>query len=401
MVTDRIDNLAILGGTPEFTEALHVGRPNIGNRQRLRERFDDMLDRRWLTNDGPLVPEFEAEVARRTGARHCVATCNATAALELAIRALDLHGEVIVPSFTFVAPVHALAWHRVTPVFCDIDADTHLLDPRHVESLVTERTTGILGVHLWGQACNVDELNRIADQNGLTVLLDAAHAFGCSDRGHAIGAHGVAQVFSFHATKIVNSFEGGAVVTNSDELARRLRALRAFGFSGPDRVDSIGVNAKMSEASAAMGLTSIESLDEFIATNSRHYDQYEAGLAGLPAVHIRPRKTMTGTTFHYVVIEVDDNAGVDRDLLLQVLTAEGVIARRYFYPGCHRMDPYRRPGVTTRLPTTERVCTRILQLPTGTAISASDIRTICRLMALVFDHAGDLRQRIAAGRSAP
>src|SRR5437868_1949072 len=168
----NLTDLALLGGSPAFAEKLHVGRPNIGNREKLLARINDMLDRRWLTNDGPFVLEFEKKICDFIGVRHCVAMCNATIALEIAARALELKGEVIVPSFTFIATAHALSWQEITPVFCDINPRDHMIDPRCLESLITHRTTGIIGVHLWGQGCNTEALSEIAQRHGLKLLFD-------------------------------------------------------------------------------------------------------------------------------------------------------------------------------------------------------------------------------------
>src|ERR1051325_9852974 len=178
-----LDELAIFGGRPAFEQTLHVGRPNIGDRRKFASRVDDILDRRWLTNDGPYVSEFEQRIIELTGVKHCIVTCNATIALEIAIRALGLKGEVIVPSFTFIATAHALQWQEITPVFCDIDPHTHTLDPRLIERMITPRTTGILGVHLWGRPCDTEALSEIALRRRLDVLFDASHAFGCSHGG--------------------------------------------------------------------------------------------------------------------------------------------------------------------------------------------------------------------------
>src|SRR2546426_530821 len=172
-------DLAIFGKAPAFSEQVHVGRPNVGKREDLLRRIDDMLERNWLTNNGPYVQEFEARLAKYARVRHCVAMCNATISLEIAIRALRLTGEVIVPSFTFVATAHSLQWQEITPVFCDIDPRTHNLDPSRVSEMITSRTTGIIGVHLWGRPCDVDRLAEIARRRHLKLLLDAAHAVGC------------------------------------------------------------------------------------------------------------------------------------------------------------------------------------------------------------------------------
>ena len=227
-----LTDLAIFGGEPAFNEILHVGRPNIGDRKKLIARLNAILDRRWLTNNGPVVQEFEERLAEFLGVRHVITVVNATIGLELVIRALKLTGEVIVPAFTFVATAHALQWQEITPVFSDIDPATHNLDPACIERMLTPRTTGIIGVHVWGRPCDIEALEAIARKHNLALLFDAAHAFGVSHRGRMIGQFGQAEVFSFHATKFFNTFEGGAIATNNDDLAEKLRLMRNFGFSG-------------------------------------------------------------------------------------------------------------------------------------------------------------------------
>src|SRR5690242_4135606 len=212
-------DLAIRGAPPAFDEPLHVGRPNIVNRDAFLLSVSEILDRHWLTNNGPVVQEFERRVAEYLGVKHCVAMCNGTIALEIAIRALGLDGEVIVPSWTFVATAHSLYWQGITPVFADIDPATHNLDPDAVRRMITPRTSGIIGVHLWGRAAPVEGLQAIADQHGLKLMFDAAHAFGSTHGGTSIGRFGECEVFSFHATKAFNTMEGGAVTTDDDELA--------------------------------------------------------------------------------------------------------------------------------------------------------------------------------------
>lgn len=392
-----IDELAIFGGAPTFCEKLHVGRPNIGDRRRLLERFNDLLDRRWLTNDGPLVQEFEQRVAELVGVRHCIAICNATIALEIAIRALGLTGEVIVPSFTFVATAHALQWQEITPVFCDVNPHTHNLDPEQVVELITPRTSGIIGVHVWGRACEVEALSEIAQAHGLKLLFDAAHAFACTHNGTMLGNFGDAEVFSFHATKFLNTFEGGAVVTNDDELATKIRLMKNFGFVDYDDVRHIGTNGKMTEISAAMGLTSLESMDEFIGRNRQNYHFYREALSGLPGVEIIVYNEQEKNNYQYVVLEIDaQTAGLDRDRLVQVLHAENVLARRYFYPGCHRMEPYRTlyPQARSMLPQTERLAKRVMSLPNGTSVGQPEIERIARLIRFVLANGHQIAERL-------
>ncbi len=177
---DRVRKLAIFGNSPAFQEKLHVGRPNVGDRDRLMERINDVLDRKWFSNNGIYVQEFERKLSEYTGAKHCIAMCNGTIALEILVRALDLTGEVIIPSFTFIATAHALQWQEITPVFCDIDRDTHTLDPNQVKRLITPRTSGIMGVHVWGRPCQIEELAELAAQSNLKLAFDASHAVGCS-----------------------------------------------------------------------------------------------------------------------------------------------------------------------------------------------------------------------------
>ncbi len=393
-----IHNLSLFTGNPAFREPLHVGRPNIGDRARLFERFDEILDRRWLTNNGPMVQRFEKRLAEYVDVRHCVAMCSGTIALEIAIRALELTGEVIIPSFTFIATANALRWQGITPVFCDINPHTHNIDPNRIESLITPRTSGIIGVHLWSRPCDVDALGQIARRNNLTLLYDAAHAFGCSYQGRMIGSFGAAEVMSFHATKFINSSEGGAVMTNDDELANRLRLMRNFGFAGYDEATYLGTNGKMSEMSAAMGLTALESVYQFVSVNRRNYRLYREELAQIAGLSLQQYDSTECCNYQYIVLEVDETlTGLKRDQIIEVLFADNVLARRYFYPGCHRMEPYRTDafydGVC--LPVTEEVAKRVLLLPTGTSIETTDIKAVCQILRLAIMAAPQVRRALA------
>ncbi len=394
----RTKQLAILGGGPAFQSPLHVGRPNIGDREHFMDYANQIFDNRWLTNHGPFVKEFEQELSVFLGVKHCIAICNATVALEIAIRALGMRGEVILPSFTFIATAHSLQWQDITPVFADIDPQTHNLDPRSVEKLITPRTTGIVGVHLWGRPCEIDALQQIANARNLKLLFDAAHAFGCTYRGKMIGNFGNAEVLSFHATKFFNTFEGGAIVTNDDALAERVRLMQNFGFAGYDNVVYIGTNGKMSEVSAAMGLTNLKSLDEFVRLNRRNYRVYRRELNAIPGLSLIHYDENERCNFQYMAVEVDEQAvGISRDAFLEVLHAENVLARRYFWPGCHRMEPYRSyfPNAYLMLPQTEELAGRILVLPTGSTVSEQDIEVICGILRAAIVNAEEIRQRIA------
>jgi len=390
--------LSILGETPVFKVPLHVGRPNLGDRQALLARINDMLDRRWLTNDGPMVKEFEWRIAELVGVRHCIAMSNATVALEIAIRALGLRGEVIVPSYTFVATAHALQWQEIVPLFADMDPGTHNIAPAAIERLITPRTSAIIGVHVWGRACDTEAIEAIGRKHGLNVMYDAAHAFGCSHKGKMVGSFGRCEVFSFHATKFLNTFEGGAVVTNDDALAEKMRLMRNFGFAGYDRVIYLGVNGKMTEVCAAMGLTSLDSIDEIIAINRRNYAVYQEGLRELPGVSLIQYNPAEKNNYQYVVVEVDpETAPLNRNELVSVLHAENVLARKYFWPGCHRMEPYRslQPNSALLLPETERVAARVMVFPTGQAVTPEVIQTICAILRSALAQSASVRTALA------
>ena len=367
----------------KLRDALHVGRPNIGDRDRFLGRVSDILERRWLSNDGPMVREFESVIAGMLGAKHVVAMCNATVALEIASKALDLKGEVILPSYTFIATAHALQWQGITPVFADMEPESHNIDPGKIEALITPRTSGIVGVHVWGRACATEAIEAIAAKHNLPVMYDASHGFGCSVGGRMLGNFGSCEVFSFHATKFINCFEGGAVVTNDDALAEKMRLMRNFGFKGFDNVVYLGVNGKMSEVCGAMGLTSLEAMEDIVDVNRRNYLTYCEELrpvAGVSVIRYEPEEK---NNYQYVVIEVDpDLCPRNRDEIVEALHAENVIARKYFWPGCHRMEPYRttQPDAGKTLPETERVAARVIVLPTGQTVDEATVRRVCGII---------------------
>lgn len=381
-------DLAINGAPPAFSQPLHVGRPNIGSREAFLKYVEDIFDRRWLSNNGPLVQDFERRVTDFLGVKNCVAMCNGTVALEIAIRALGLDGEVIIPSYTFIATAHALSWQAITPVFADIDPDTHMLDPEAVRRMITPRTSGIIGVHLWGRGAPVEELQALADEQGIKLMFDAAHAFGCSSRSRMIGNFGDCEVLSFHATKFFNTFEGGAVVTNDDGLAETMRLMRNFGFAGMDNVIHPGTNGKMIEVAAAMGLVNFEAIDGFIAANRRNYQAYSEGLSDLPGISLLTFDEAERNNYQYVVMEVNEDCPVTRDQVVEALQAENILARKYFWPGCHQMKPYRElyPHAGLLLPNTQKVAERVIVLPTGSTMDEEMVKTVASVIRAMVEY---------------
>jgi dTDP-4-amino-4,6-dideoxygalactose transaminase len=266
-----------------------------------------------------------------------------------------------------------------------------------VEQLITPQTTGIIAVHLWGRPCDIEVLEEIASRRNLRLLFDAAHAFGCAYKGKMIGNYGDAEVFSFHATKFLNSLEGGAIVTNDPDLARKARAMKDFGFDKTDKIESIGINGKMNEISAAMGLTSLESLDRFVTINYRNYKQYQRELTGIPGVTLFNYNESEACNYQYIVLEFDEaETAISRDQMVDIMTAENVLVRRYFYPGCHRIKPYfsQDPHAGLKLAETEGLLRRVIVLPTGTAVSTAEIDKFCQIIRMVVAHGKEVRERL-------
>jgi dTDP-4-amino-4,6-dideoxygalactose transaminase len=387
-----IDDLAILGGTPLFGEPLHVGRPIILDPESLYAQVREAVDRKWLSNDGPLVQKFESEFARFTGVEHCIAVTNATLGLQLLVRALGIRGKVAMPSFTFIATAHAACWEGAEPVFCDVDERTHTLDPRKLRETMTPEIAAIIGVHVWGRACEIDELQSIADEWNVPLFFDSAHALGSSYKGVKVGRFGRAEVFSLHATKAINGIEAGFITTQDALLAAKLRALRNYGFAGHDVVSGLGINAKMHEISAAMALSNLPHYVKLADHNRRIQEAYVRVLGQADGV-LPYLQEIAASNEHYAVFRLSETCTVDRDILMDVLRAENVLARRYFWPGCHRAPPYNlqpRP----ELPVTDSLCESVFQLPTGLQIEPADAEDIARCVALCTAYGGLLRERL-------
>jgi dTDP-4-amino-4,6-dideoxygalactose transaminase len=366
-----------------FSEVLHVGRPNVGNYEHFFKLVQEIFERRWFSNNGQLVNELESCLGNYLGVKHCILLCNGTIGLLLAVKALGLRGEVIVPAFTFIATVHALQWMGIKPVFVDVDPITHLIDPTKIVSLINENTSAIIGVHLWGNPCNTQTIEEIAQKFQLKVIYDAAHAFSCRYQAKMIGNFGDCEVFSFHATKFFQTFEGGAITTNNDQLAQKIRLMKNFGFQGLDNVVELGINGKMTEIQAAMGLVCLESLDEIITINRRNYEAYRKNLGAIRGIRFFNYDHIEQTNFQYIIIEVDSKeANLTRDELMQILLSKNIRARRYFYPGCHQSEPYKTlyPEQLKTLSNTDFLCDQVLALPTGQTVSVSDISIICQII---------------------
>jgi dTDP-4-amino-4,6-dideoxyglucose len=392
-VKKSVDDLAMFGGRPAFDREVCVGRPSPIAKKRFFERIETVLDSGRLTNDGPTVRELEFRLSALLGVRACVAVSSGTVGLQIAARAAGLTGAVIVPAFTFVATAHALDWIGLRPVFCDVEPGSLTLDPARVEELLESDVRGILGVHLWGRSCDVAGLDEIARGRGLVLFFDAAHALGSSREGSPIGGSGHTEVFSLHATKALHSFEGGFIATNDDEVARIARRMRNFGLEKPDLPEGPGTNGKMTEVAAAMGLVSLDRMGEIEVTNRARLALYRDRLDRLPGARMRPDPDGLSTMAQFAVLEIEEDCPIGRDLLAELLRAEGVGVRRYFWPGCHRCEPYssREPRSDARFPVTEWAARRFLSLPTGTAIEKEDVERVSDLIRFSVERGEEIR----------
>jgi dTDP-4-amino-4,6-dideoxygalactose transaminase len=371
---------ALLGGEPAFAEPLYVTRPALPPRADLDRQLDRIYASGWLTNSGPLVPELERRLGERLGVTWCAAFCNGTVALQTALRALDLRGEVITTPFTFPATVHAIEWNGLTPVFCDVDPHTFNLDPDRAAELCGPDTCALLPVHVFGNPCAVDALAALAGARGLKIVYDAAHAFAVTHRGRPIGAFGDLSVFSFHATKLFHTAEGGAVAGADASLRRRIALLRNFGIVGEDEVSGVGTNGKMSELHAALGLALLERLDGELRGRARAHALYAERLAGVDGISLQRLAADTTPNHAYLAVQVDAGAfGLGRDQLHAALRAENVVTRKYFWPLCSQNEAYRRlPSARPeRLPVATRIAARVLCLPLFGDLSADDVERVC------------------------
>lgn len=384
--------LAVLGGTPAFASPLHVAQVNLPPWEKVEAAFRGIFERHYFANHGPLVQKLDEAFAETAGVEHAVCVTNGTVALMLLARALELSGEVIVPAFTFPAAVQALVWANLKPVFCDVERDTQMISAATVEPKITSRTSAVLGTHLWGRPSDPDGLAALCERRGLKLFFDACHAIACTHNGKRIGGFGGGEAFSFHATKVMNGAEGGCMTTNDTRIADRLRTIRSFHASQTFAQVPVRFNGKMSEAQAAFALLSLEELDENIAANKTRYAAYKQGLAGLPGMAVIKYDDKEENNFQYVVLEVDEKEfGLTRDHVYQALSAENVLCRRHFYPGVHKISPFSEQKVS--LPNTDFLCGRLLQVPTGQAVSTDDIARICERIRAIRAARAQLQDR--------
>jgi len=357
-----------------------VTRPTLPPFEEYVALLEGIWERNHLTNAGPLVLELERQLARYLGVRHCLFVSNGTIALQLAFRALELSGEVITSPFSYVATTSSIAWEGCVPVFADVEPDTLTLSVERAAAAITDRTSAIVATHVYGNPCDVEGIEALARERGLRVVYDAAHAFGAMYRGRALSTYGATSTLSFHATKLFHTVEGGAVVTDDDEIARRVASLRNFGHDGYERFQGIGINGKNSEVHAAMGLCLLPRVTQIIAERRSLSQEYDKRLLGRHDV-VRPT-VRAGTEYnhaYYPVLLAGDAAvrAVQRDL-----ESHGVLARRYFYPSLSGALPYVATG---DVPVARDASERVLCLPLYTGLRPEDVHRVADLLTESLD----------------
>lgn len=393
---------AVLGGEPRFAEPVYVTRARRPDAEGFAALVGDVFRSRTFTNDGVLVRRLEAALRTRLGVGFCASFCNGTTALEAALRALDLEGEVLTTPFTFPATVHAIQWNGLTPVFCDVDPDTYNLDPASAAERRTARTSAIVPVHVFGNPCDVEALDGLAAAHGLKVVYDAAHALGVTHRGRPIGCWGDLAVFSFHATKLFHTAEGGAVVGRDPGRFRKLALLRNFGIVNEDEVQGVGVNGKLSELHAAVGLELLPGLDAEIAARGAHAARYRERLAGVPGLKLQRLAAATEPNNSYFTLEIDPGEfGLSRDEAHVAMRAENVVTRKYFHPLCSENDSYRHlpSAAVDGLPNARRLSARILCLPLYGDLAADEVDAVADALLSIQAAAPRIRSAVR-GRGA-
>ena len=344
---------------------IFVTQPDLPPLQDFLPYLEKIWDSRILTNGGPFHQELEAALCDYLGVPHIALFANGTIALITALQALGIRGEVITTPYSFVATAHSLLWNGITPIFVDIDPDTYNLDPTRIEEAITPQTSAILPVHCYGRPCEVGSIQSIADRHGLKVIYDAAHAFGVKDAGGSVLRHGDLSVLSFHATKVFNTFEGGAIVCHDAAMKRKVDQLKNFGFVDEVTVVEAGINGKMSEINAAFGLLQLGRVNEAIARRRDIDEQYRRALNGVPGIRCSSPPANVAWNYSYFPILVDGDYQVSRDALYERFRSAGIFARRYFYPLITNFPMYRgMPSAdSVNLPTAMDVASKVLCLP--------------------------------------
>jgi len=358
-----------------------VTRSSMPSLEEYMNEISSMWDTHWLTNMGPKHKRFQDELCSYMDVEKIELFTNGHMAIELTLQAMNLQGEVITTPFTFASTTHAIIRNGLEPVFCDIDPITFTMDVEKLESLITDRTCAILPVHVYGNVCNIEEIERISHKYELKVIYDACHTFGETYKGKGIGNYGDASCFSFHATKVFNSIEGGAVVYKDRRIGEILYDLKNFGIHGPEEVDAVGANAKMNEYCAAMGICNLRHVDEEIAKRKlvvERYREHLEGVEGLQLNAIQPE--VTSNYAYFPVIFEEKIFGASRAEVFDALAEQGIGARKYFYPLTNTFSAFHGKYDVMETPVALHISKRVLTLPMYADLALEDVDKICQII---------------------
>lgn len=360
---------------------INVTRSSIPNMDEYVDEIKDMWDSHWLTNMGPKHQQLQAELREYLGVENIDLFTNGHMAIELTLQALNLQGEVITTPFTFASTTHAIVRNGLEPIFCDIDPISFTIDVEKLESLITDRTCAILPVHVYGNVCNIEEIERIAHKYELKVIYDACHTFGETYKGIGIGTYGDASCFSFHATKVFNSIEGGAVTFKDKRLGDILYELKNFGIHGPEEISAVGANAKMNEFCAAMGLCNLKHLDAEIEKRKKVAERYWSYLEGVEGIQLNVIQPNVKPNYAYFPIVIEEKIfGASRAEVFDALAENGIAARKYFYPLTNTFSAFHGKYNVIETPVALHISKRVLTLPMYADLSMQDVDRICEII---------------------
>lgn len=358
---------------------IQVTRSSMPSFEEYIEEIKDLWESHWLTNMGAKHKQLEAELAHYLHTPNVILFTNGHLALECALAAFNLSGEVITTPFTFASTTHAIVRNGLEPVFCDINPDDYTMDTDQLESLITKKTTAIVPVHVYGNICNVEQIGIIAKKYNLKVIYDAAHAFGVTVNGEGVANFGDASMFSFHATKVFNTIEGGAVTFANDDLRKTLNDLKNFGITGPESVEYVGGNAKMNEFQAAMGICNLRHVDEEIRKRKAVVERYLEHLSGVGGIKTIPLQKGVRSNYAYFPV-VFDGYSRSRDEIYEVLRDHHIIARKYFYPLTNSFACYQDRFQPEDTPVAKYIADRVLTLPLYADLALEDVDRICKII---------------------
>lgn len=368
----------------KFKKPIFVTRPILPPRKKVNEKLREIWKAQWLTNNGPQHQKLENEIKNVLKAKNVSLFNNGTIALLVAVKALDLKGEIITTPFTFAATPHSIFWNGLKIVFCDIDKDSMCIDADKIESLITPKTSAILAVHVFGNPCDVYKIEKIAKKHNLKVIYDCAHAFQLEINNTPISEFGDINMFSFHATKLFNTLEGGCLTTKSKEIKDKIDLLKNFGIKDENTVELVGINGKMNEVQAAIGLINLDLLNEEREKRKKIEETYIEKLAKVKGIKIFKNQITSQPSYQYFAIQIDSNEyGITRDQLYEKLKSYNVFSRKYFYPLCSNFPCYSDNSSCKKekLPIANKTVNEVLSLPFYGKLKISEVKKICQIIA--------------------